>query len=120
MQTSYRSTWARYQRAWEHVSSAERQASLEQSVSDDCIYTDPMGETHGRAELAAYIENFRITMPTGSFKNLKFLEHHDQSMAEWMLFQNGAELQPGSSWARFGVDGRITNVTGFFAVPESA
>ena len=120
MQTEYRSTWATYQRAWEDVSSAERQDLLKESVTDDCIYTDPTGQTHTRAELVAYIEKFRESMPTGSFQNHKFLEHHDQSLAEWVLLQNGADFQPGSSWARFGEDGRITNVTGFFATPEPA
>lgn len=117
MQTAHRSTWATYQRAWEDVSSTKRQKLLNDSISDGCIYTDPVGQTHGRAELVAYIEKFRESMPAGSFKNLTFLEHHDQSMAEWMLFQGGAEFQPGSSWARFGEDGRIANVTGFFATP---
>ena len=112
---AYRSTWATYQAAWEDVTSAERQNLLSSSVTDDCVYTDQLSQCNGRAELIAHIEQFRQRMPGKSFKNHKFLHHHAQSLAEWMLYdEKGAELQPGSSWARYGEDGRITNVSGFF------
>ncbi len=122
MQTEgYRSTWATYQAAWEDIGSSERQDLLYRSVSDHCIYSDPMVECHGREELIAYIEEFRKSMPGGSFKNHEFINHHSQSHAEWKLYDaTGKEVQPGSSWAEFGQDGRITRVTGFFAVPEAA
>ncbi len=120
MQTAHRSTWATYQGAWEDVTSAKRQELLNESVSDDCIYTDPVAQTNGRAELVLYIARFRESMPAGSFTNSQFIEHHDQSIAEWMLCQADVDVQPGSSWARFGEDGRITHVTGFFGTPEEA
>ncbi len=113
-----RATWATYQAAWEDVSAAERQELLEKSVSDNCVYSDPQGQTNSRAELIAHIEGFRQTMPGFSFRNHTFLDHHAQSIAEWMLYNaSGAEVQPGSSWAHYGEDGRITNVSGFFTVP---
>ncbi len=115
---AYRATWATYQAAWGDVSSAERQELLSKSVSDNCVYTDPQGQANNRAELIAYIEGFRQAMPGYTFKNHTFLDHHAQSMAGWILHDaSGAEAQPGSSWAHYGEDGRITNVSGFFEAP---
>ena len=115
---AYRTIWATYQAAWEDVGSAERQDLLNKSVSDNCVYTDPQGQAHSRAELIAYIEGFRQAMPGYTFKNHTFLDHHAQSLAGWILYDaNGAEVQPGSSWAHYGEDGRITKVSGFFDVP---
>ena len=115
---AYRATWAVYQSAWEDVSAAERQDLLNRSVSDNCIYADSNVQTNTRSELIGHIEDFRQAMPNYSFKNHSFLDHHSQSLAEWMLYDaGGAEVQPGSSWAHYGEDGRITNVSGFFDVP---
>ena len=115
---AYRETWATYQAAWEDVSPAERQELLNKSVADDCVYTDPLGQARSRAALIAYIEGFQQAMPGYSFKNHTFSDHHAQSLAGWMLYDGGgAEVQPGSSWAHYGEDGRITSVSGFFAAP---
>ncbi len=115
---AYRATWATYQSAWEDVTAAERQNLLNKSVSDNCVYADPQGQTSNCEELISYIEGFRKAMPGYSFKNHKFSDHHAQSIAEWTLCDaDGAEVQPGSSWAHYGEDGRITNVSGFFDMP---
>jgi hypothetical protein len=109
------STWYTYQKAWSDVSSAERQGLLVDSVTDGCVYTDPSTQCNGRAELMAFIEQFRQSMPGTSFKNNTFTHHHAQSLATWVLQDaQGNELQPGMSYARFGEDGRLTLVTGFF------
>ena len=117
---AYRTTWATYQAAWENVSPEERQTLLNSSVADNCVYTDPLSQTHNRAELIAYIAVFRQSMPDPTFKNYKFLDHHAQSYAEWTLYNNSVEVQQGASYARYGDDGRITNVTGFFETPPDA
>jgi len=67
----------------------------------------------------AFIEQFRKGTPGASFKNHSFIDHHAQSIANWTLYKDGSEI-PGTSWAQFGTDGRITNVSGFFEVPEPA
>ena len=111
-------TWSTYQKAWSDVSASERQDLLNRSVSADCVYTDPLVQCTGREELIAYIRQFRQSMPGGSFKNQKFVEHHGESLAEWTLYDaGGAAPQSGASHARFGEDGRITRVTGFFDIP---
>ena len=109
-------TWHTYQAAWApNLDSAERLALLARSVAEDGVYTDPQSECPGHAALLAHIEAFRQQMPDTTFRNHTFLTHHEQSLAEWTLYDaQGAELQPGKSYARFGEDGRLTSIAGFF------
>lgn len=109
-------TWHTYQAAWApHLSSAERQELLTRSVHEDGVYADPHSECLGHAALLAHIEAFRQQMPDAPFRNHSFLSHHAQSLAEWTLYDaQGTELQPGKSYARFGEDGRLTRIAGFF------
>lgn len=119
--TAQQTTWYTYQKAWSDVSSAERRELLGQSTSEDCVYTDPMTECRGQDALQSYIEQFLQTMPGATFKNRRFFEHHAQSHAEWTLYDaQGQEVQPGNSYARFGEDGRLTHIAGFFEVAPKA
>ncbi|MBE7209851.1 MAG: nuclear transport factor 2 family protein [Gluconacetobacter diazotrophicus] len=113
--------WHTYQKAWSDVSPDTRRELLARSVSEDGVYTDPLAVCRGHDALQSYIEAFRQSMPGAAFKNHRFTAHHEQSHAEWTLYDaQGREVQPGNSYARFGEDGRLTQVTGFFAVPEGA
>lgn len=109
-------TWHTYQAAWApQLSTAERQELLTSSVAEDGVYTDPNSECVGQATLLAHIEAFRQQLPDAPFRNRTFRSHHAQSLAEWTLYDaHGAELQPGASYARFGADGRLTHIAGFF------
>ena len=114
-------TWTTYQKAWSDVSTAKRQNLLRRSVADAGTYTDPLVHCTGHAELLAYIEQFRASMPGASFRNHQFMEHHAQSLAAWTLYDaQGAEIQPGTSYAQFGEDGRLTHIIGFFATDFNA
>ena len=119
--TAHQTTWSTYQQAWSDVPPATRRELLARSVSEGGVYTDPLAVCQGHDALQAYIEAFRQSMPGASFKNHRFTAHHDQSHAEWSLYDaQGQEVQPGHSYARFGADGRLTHVTGFFAAPAEA
>ncbi len=118
MQTNdYRTTWEIYAKAWSGVDAAERQALLDQSVHPDCLYTDPMVQCRGHRELIAYLEQFQIGLPGGSFKTHSFRNHHDQALADWdMLDGSGSSANLGTSFVRFDESGRLVQITGFFAV----
>lgn len=97
------------------MNSTERQELLNRSVTKACVYADPQSQCNGRHELLAHIEQFKQAMPGKSFRNHTFLNHHNQSLAEWTLNnETGAVMQPGTSYACFGEDGRLTHITGFF------
>ena len=108
-------TWNAYQAAWTAGSPAERQQQLSRSVAADCEYADPTAECHGLAALVAHVEQSRQHYPGASFRNDKFLAHHDQALSWWtMLAADGSTLATGTSYARFGDGGRLTQMTGFF------
>lgn len=119
--STLQTTWHTYQKAWSDVSPAERRELLARSVAENGIYTDPRSSCQGYDALQNHIEQFRQSMPGASFKNHRFVEHHAQSHAEWTLYDaQGQEVQPGNSYARYGEDGRITHVAGFFAVAPAS
>jgi len=113
---AYRSTFETYQSAWSlHISPAERQRRLDMSVAEDCFYTDPGSACHGYAELIAKIEDSNQRFPGASFRIDRFLDHHAQALFSWTMFDGqGNEFVTGASYVRFGADGRLTHLTGFF------
>ncbi len=113
---SYRSTFEAYQSAWSsHISPAERQRLLERSVAEGCFYTDPGFACHGYAELITKIEDSKQRFPGASFRIDRSLDHHAQALFNWTMFDGkGNEFVTGASYVRFGEDGRLTHMTGFF------
>lgn len=108
-------TWNVYQSAWAPISDAQRRELLAQSVSDDVVYTDPATRVHGVEALAERIAMSQEQFPGARFRNDSFLEHHDQGLFQWtMLNGEGTDAVMGTSFARFGEDGRLVQATGFF------
>ena len=111
-------TWNEYQRAWGPVHESERAELLRGSVSDDILYTDPASQTHGVQELITRIAQTQQRFAGAYFGNDSFLEHHDQGLFFWTMYDGeGRVFVRGSSFGRFGTDGRLTQATGFFEVP---
>ena len=113
------STFQTYQSAWTlGVSADERQRLLGLSVAEDCVYQDPGIECRGHAELIAKIEDANQKGPGAKFRNDSFFEHHDQGVVNWTMFDGaGDEYGRGASYVRFGADGRLTHMTGFYDPP---
>jgi len=119
--TAYVSTFELYQSAWSSsLSPAERQPRLDRSVAEDCVYTDPGSECHGHAELIVKIEDSKQRFPGALFRNDSCLEHHAQALFNWTMFDGqGDEFVKGTSYVRFGEDGRLSHMTGFFNAAPS-
>ena len=115
-------TFETYQSAWRsNISPAERQRRLEASVAEDCAYCDPGFECRGYAELLVKMDHSKQHFPGATFRVDSFLEHHGQAVANWTMFDGrGEEFVTGASHVRFGEDGRLTHMTGFFEPPEKA
>ena len=107
--------WNTYQSAWSGVSDGERQQMLDDSVSPDCVYTDPSSVSRGHRELTAKMQATQRNFPGARFRNDKFAQHHGQAVSNWtMLDGNGSAIFTGTSYARYGDDGRLALMTGFF------
>jgi len=113
---AYLATWTTYQSAWSSdISARERQDILTRTVAEDCIAADPTDQCHGHAELIAKIGRSNQRFPGASFRNDTFTEHHAQALIHWtMLDGAGKAFVQGASYVRFGADGRLTHLTGFF------
>ena len=112
---AYLSTWKTYQAAWSDISSEERRTLLESSVSADAVYTDPGSECHGLDELIGKIEDSQKKFPGASFHNEKMLDHHGQGLFTWKMEDpEGKVIAVGTSYARFGDNGLLKQMSGFF------
>jgi SnoaL-like domain len=111
-------TWNIYQSAWGPIDEAARRRLLQESVAVDCIYTDPVSQVHGIEALSTRIGQSQAKFPDAHFRNDSFLEHHGQGLFHWTMYdRNGSVFIKGSSYGRFGTDGRLLQMTGFFAAP---
>ncbi len=111
----YLSLWNNYLSAWSDISPEERQKRLESCVAEDCVYTDPTDQRHGRQDLIARIEISKQRYPGAYFRNDKFLDHHDQGLCNWtMIDAQGQVIANGTSYSRLGEDGLLKQMTGFF------
>lgn len=113
-------TWKTYQAAWADMPADQRRAMLAKSVTDNCIYSDPSDYCEGVDALIVHIEGSLAKWPGLSFRNDKLLEHHDQGLSFWTMFDgDGGVVVTGHSYACFGANGRLTRMTGFFDLKKS-
>ena len=107
--------WNTYQAAWSGLCDGERQTMLDQSVAPDCVYTDPVSVSRGHRELTGKMQATQRNFPGATFRNDKFACHHGQAISHWTMFDgNGTAIFTGTSHARYGEDGRLAQMTGFF------
>jgi len=107
-------TWRTYQAAWEDVTADERRQLLGRSIAPACEYSDPLVECRGVEEISTRIEQARSESPGISFRNDDFRGHHQHRIASWRRLTASGEADfVGTSYARFGEDGRLVHITGF-------
>ncbi len=112
---AHRATWMKYEEAWAGISSADRMEILADTSAEDCVFATPQAEGSSRAALAQVLEQFQQQFRGAHIRTQRFIEHHRQSHAEWIIYSSeGAELLSGASVARYGEDGRITHLAGFW------
>jgi len=113
---AYLATWTAYQSAWSSdIDASERQELLTGTVAEECVFTDPTDQGHGHEELIAKIGGSNQRFPGAAFQNKTFDDHHAQALITWTMVDGaGQAFVQGTSYVRFGADGRLTQMTGFF------
>lgn len=115
----HRQVWERYALSWKVTTAEEKRALYAESLSPECVYTDPMQRCAGFEELEAYMLAFHQQIPGGHFVTRRFRTHHDKSIAEWdMCGADGQVLGDGVSFGEYDAQGRLLRMTGFFDVPD--
>lgn len=114
-----RKTWETYALSWKAATEAEKRELFAESLAAECVYTDPITRTEGWVELTAYMVDFHRQVPGGHFVTRRFQMHHDACLAHWdMVAGDGTVLGDGISHGRFGADGKLVAMTGFFDTPD--
>jgi hypothetical protein len=107
--------WNAYAAAYGATAEDERERLLEESVSDDVIFTNPGGEGKSRTGLSAHIANLQKSMPGAYFSTDRLLVHHGELLAIWSMHkQDGTKVATGYNFVRPGQDGRFAYMAGFF------
>jgi hypothetical protein len=107
--------WNAYMAAYGSDVEDERLRLLEQSVSDDVVFTNPAGDGKTRAGLNAHIAKFRQGFPGAYFTTDQILAQHDKLLAVWSLFKaDGTKVATGYNFVRPDDGGRFGYMAGFF------
>ena len=113
--STHQATWETYTQSWSETDVERQQHLFEQSLSPDCVYTDPMLQTTGYAQLAGYMAGLQKNLPGARFVTTQFVSHHDHSLAHWnMVDGKGNTIAPGISMGHYDTDGRLKQMTGFY------
>lgn len=108
-------TWEIYTRSWSETDIAKRLQLFEQSLSSECVYSDPLTQVTGYEQLSAYMSELHKNVPGVKFISTEFKNHHDRSLTHWdMIDGNGNVLSQGISYGLYGADGRLVQMSGFF------
>lgn len=113
-------TWETYTRSWSETNTSKRLQLFEECLSPDCVYTDPLTQTTGYAQLFGYMSELQKNVPGVKFVTTDFKSHHDRSLTHWsMVDDNGNVLSQGASYGMYSADGRLLQMTGFFESPNA-
>jgi hypothetical protein len=110
-----RAKWTAYADAYGATDAQERDALLEECVSEDVRFTNPGGNGQGRATLSAHIAKLQQAMPDTHFRTERIYVHHGELLAVWALYkQDDSRIATGYNFVRPGPDGRFDYMAGFF------
>jgi SnoaL-like domain len=118
--TSAKTIWDIYTAAWSEPSPAKRTALFEQSLDPQCVYTDPTVQANGYGPLSDYMAQLRSNIPGIRFVTTDFSFHNEHILTHWQMLDGKSQmLAQGSSYGKYGANGRVTQMTIFFAEPLS-
>lgn len=115
---SHQNTWETYTKSWSVTDTSQRLQLFNQCLSPDCAYTDPLIQATGYSQLSGYMSELHKSVPGVKFVSTDFKSHHDRSLTHWnMVDGKGNILSQGASYGVYGIDGRLTQMTGFYDPP---
>jgi ketosteroid isomerase-like protein len=115
MTATIQELWTIYADAWRDVSPEERQRLLDACLADDVTFTSPDNNDQGIANFIPVLEKFQKTFPGAYFETTDLIVQNNQSLAAWaMTDRAGTVLLNGHSYARYGEQGRIVHLAGFW------
>jgi hypothetical protein len=105
---------------WNETDPARRRAAIAAAWSEHASYVDPMFAAEGADGLDALAAGVHQQFPGHRFRLTEAVDaHHDRARWGWELVgpDGGAPVAAGVDFAVLAPDGRLREVTGFFARP---
>jgi hypothetical protein len=103
----------RYLAAWNETDAAARRKLIDETWTEDGVYTDPLGVAAGRDAIDATIAAVQGQFPDFVFTLGPVDAHHDIARFTWNLGPAGAEALVVGFDVAVIRDGRIANIHGF-------
>lgn len=100
--------------AWAITAPADRRERLKAVVTDDVIVTEPMAQLRTVGDVDAWIGQVQSQMAATVRRSGGPALSGDTAVWDWVIEGNGQQLASGRSVARFHVDGRMSEVVGFW------
>lgn len=110
-----------YLAAYGETNEERRRAQIGDAFREDATLADPPFETSGHDGIGDTFAAVQSQFPGHTFRRTSSIDqHHDAARYEWELrAPDGTVAVAGTDFVRFGDDGRIASVTGFFGpVPQ--
>jgi hypothetical protein len=105
---------------WNETDPARRREVIAATWVPVGSYVDPMFAAYGYAELDALVAGVHQRFPGHRFRLVGGVDaHHDRALWGWELAgpDGAAPVAAGTDFAVLAADGRLGEVTGFFAAP---
>lgn len=111
--------WELYRTSWEEGDPQRRLDLFRQSLSVDCVYTDPTMQTVGHEQLAGYMDALRKNIPGVRFITTAFYSHHEFGASKWNLLDgNGNVIAEGISFGEYNDRGLLLKMASFYKMPQ--
>lgn len=108
-----------YLRMWNERDPAAIRSHLDQAVTDDCLWVDPLHQHVGRDPLEAQVREFRTTYPDADLDLGSNVDsHNDRYRYEWIITIGGELLLRGFDVTTLASSGLIERIDGFFGTLE--
>jgi hypothetical protein len=105
-----------YTSAWNERDDTKRRRLLEQSVTYDVFWQDPLGQANDLESLSRYIGQFFERVPGVRLDLTSGIsQHHNHICYTWKLVdEKGGRTIDGRDFGELAPDGRLARVIGFF------
>jgi hypothetical protein len=104
-----------YWAMWNDTELARVRDRVDNAVTDDFIFCDPLHFHTGRQALEDNVRAFRADWPTATFEIVSGVDnHHNRHRYRWNFLNNGDVVLEGLDIATVDADGLIERIDGFF------
>ena len=108
-----------YWEMWNERDVEKVRAIIDEIVSEEFLFVDPMHSHVGRDALESNVRGFRSRYPEARFELVSDIDgHHDRYRYHWNLVDRGRVRLLGFDVTTINGDGLIERIDGFFGVLE--